>query len=287
MPSRSLSVSVSSRLRDLEKAGIRAAGEYNLGWVAEYYDRFAAANPSSVRYMNFGLWSDRTSDHDAACENLLDTIVGEIECRDGKLLDVACGLGETSRYLTRFWSARSIVGINLTSAQIDACKQRVPGCEFLKMDATDLEFDSESFKNVICIEAAQHFRTRAKFLQEAIRVLSPGGQLVMTDLLVFEKAINTSRMFPSENFVKSADAYRRLLFETGYSDVKVMDITDLGWRRYAAYIVKDAHDRWFSGRISFPYLQNQLAFVYAGAAVFSANLLISARKPSRNSRRPE
>lgn len=268
---------IEGRIHELKAAGILGIGPYRTATVGAYYDRVAAAIYAPT-YMNFGLWNNMTATHDQASESLITTLVTRITNRDGNVLDVGCGSGGSTRFLTRYWSSNQVIGINITTKQVDICRRRIPECRFLVMDATCLAFDDESFDNIVCVEAAMHFQTREQFLREALRVLKPGGTLAMSDLLLHKEALSLSGLFPPENYLDSPMAYRDLLTAVGFAEAKIQDITDSGWRSYARYHVRRANDEWFSGDITFKQLQNQLSYVYSGIAVFSSNLLVVARK---------
>lgn len=92
-------------------------------------------------------------------------------------------MGASTRLLIEFYPAQDIWAINISQQQIDSTLKNAPGCNALVMDAVDLAFDDGFFDNLICVEAALHFETRRKFLEEALRVLKPGGHLVMSDML--------------------------------------------------------------------------------------------------------
>jgi ubiquinone/menaquinone biosynthesis C-methylase UbiE len=51
------------------------------------------------------------------------------------------------------------------------------------MDATHLAFADRVFEQILCVESAFHFQTRAQFFAEAYRVLKPGGAVVLWDML--------------------------------------------------------------------------------------------------------
>jgi len=265
-------------MKELHDRGVLSSGQFSTAEVSAYYDTFAEGTNRVGQYMNFGLWFDRTVTHREACDNLMNDLIGNIRSREGRVLDAACGFGATTQYLTRYWRPTDIVGINLTAAQIGVCVRTAPACRFFAMDATALDFDAESFNNIICVEAAQHFCTREKFLREALRILKPGGMLVMSDLLLFEEAFAMGNLFPAENYLPSPEAYYALLVDVGFSKVDLVDITESGWCSYARFVVKSAHERWFAGATSFAHLQRTLSYIYAGIAKFSHNLIVRAQK---------
>jgi MPBQ/MSBQ methyltransferase len=184
----------------------------------EYYGEF----------LNWGYWKADTETQVEACENLVEMVVSMIPKREGSLLEVGCGLGGVIRYLTRQWPASSMTGINVMEDQLGMCRKRVPDATFTRMDAVKLEFADESFENVISVEAAFHFDTRHKFLEEAFRVLKPGGYLGVADI-IGNPYINRA------NLVNDPSVYRELLRQVGFCEIKVIDVTDETTHAHADY----------------------------------------------------
>ncbi len=161
-------------------------------------------------FYNFGYWDSQAASQREASEALIDQLTARIANRGGRILDVACGPGASTRRLMRSYAPSTITAINISEAQIAAARERAPGCTFLVMDAARLAFPDAHFGAVMCVEAAFHFNTRDTFLREALRVLKPGGSLVLTDMLfrAFMKPIGSYGQVPPANFVPDIASYR-------------------------------------------------------------------------------
>ncbi len=131
-------------------------------------------------FSNWGYWEPDTRSATRACEQLVDRLLAPVP-RRGAVLDVACGSGGTTARLATMFD--EVTAINISAYQIARTQARTPGCRALQMDATDLVFADASFDAVICVEAAFHFPSRARFIAEAHRVLKPGGWLVLSDVI--------------------------------------------------------------------------------------------------------
>jgi len=131
-------------------------------------------------FYNFGYWETQAKSQREASEALVDQLVDRIAKKGGRILDVACGPGASTRRLMRSYAHDMITAINVSEVQIAAARKCAPGCAFLLMDATQLDFPESQFDAVMCVEAAFHFDTRDTFLHEALRVLKTGGSLVLS-----------------------------------------------------------------------------------------------------------
>lgn len=140
---------------------------------------------SAARWSNLGLWDGAgEEDYGAACAALATAVGRAAGLGPGvEVLDVACG-GAASLHVWRSLGAARVVGVDVQAAAIaDALRSGWPAAELALADATDLSgFGDDSFDAVVCVDAAYHFAPRSAFLEEAARVLRPGGRLAWSDL---------------------------------------------------------------------------------------------------------
>src|SRR5215471_8355078 len=178
-------------------------------------------------FYNFGYWDERSTTQREASEALVDRLLDRIPTKRGRILDVACGPGGTTRRLMRNFAPEMISAINLSDAQLVEARRRAPGCAFHRMDATRMNFPGEHFDAVICVEAAFHFDTRDVFFREALRVLKPGGSLVLSDMLFRDvlRPLGRYEQVPPANFAADIASYRHRFETAGFEAVDVQDAT--------------------------------------------------------------
>jgi SAM-dependent methyltransferase len=181
---------------------------------------------------NVGYWGLGAKNQAEASRDLVLHLIAPVAAKPARILDVACGLGETTGYLKQRWPEAEVTGINFSAGQIAECRVRHPDCTFFIMDATELDFPPDSFDLVVCVEAAMHFPTRQKFLAEVARVLVPGGTLVMSDMLFTSVEALAAWHVPIENYITDLYTYRAEFASSGLMQVVVEDHNDLCWRGF-------------------------------------------------------
>jgi MPBQ/MSBQ methyltransferase len=99
------------------------------------------------------------------------------------VLDVGCGIGGSSRILARDYGFK-VTGITISPQQVQRAQELTPpelDAQFRVDDAMALSFPDASFDVVWSIEAGPHMPDKAIFARELMRVLKPGGILVVAD----------------------------------------------------------------------------------------------------------
>jgi len=106
--------------------------------------------------------------HAAAMQLIADVPQGS------SVLELGCGSGTFLRDLTR-------CGYQVTGVDAQETAAGLSGVRFLRSDLEKpLPFDRSSFDAVVSIETVEHLWNSYGFLEEALRVLKPGGILVLS-----------------------------------------------------------------------------------------------------------
>ena len=226
--------------------------------LRNFYDKLAKGRKKPIQnkigFINEGYWKGILSDSmELAQINFIETLVSFFQKGNKNVLDVACGRGAAALFMTKYFEPENITGIDGLERHIEICKLIAPESNFQVMDATHLDFPGASFDNVLCMEAAYHFSPRSKFLEEAYRVLRPGGHLAVSDILIkpeeYEDFIFELRRYdtdwsadtwPEENCLSGIAAYKELLLGKGFSYVRIEDITEHKEAAFRAFCIKKA-----------------------------------------------
>ncbi len=150
------------------------------------------------------------------------------------LLDVGCGIGGSSRILAKDYGF-SVTGVTISPQQVKRAQELTPAevdAKFQVDDAMALSFPDGSFDVVWSIEAGPHMPDKAIFAQELMRVLKPGGVLVVADwnqrddrqipLNFWEKPVMRQLLDQwSHPAFSSIEGFSELLAKTGFVEGEV------------------------------------------------------------------
>jgi ubiquinone/menaquinone biosynthesis C-methylase UbiE len=103
-----------------------------------------------------------------------------VKSRD-RILDVACGYGQTSIDMRKMGGC--VCGYDIDNKSIAIAKILAGGrddIDFEVGNAEALPFEPDSFDKVVCVCALEHFQDDEKALEQMYRVLRPGGALVLS-----------------------------------------------------------------------------------------------------------
>ena len=120
-----------------------------------------------------------------AQEKLIEKLVSLVGITpQANILDVGCGMGGTSMYLAKNHDA-TVTGITLSTKQVEiatkhAKANNIQNVSFKIEDALALEsFADNSFDIIWSLESCEQFFDKNMFIQQAYRVLKPGGKLML------------------------------------------------------------------------------------------------------------
>lgn len=117
---------------------------------------------------------------------------------ESKILDCGCGTGITTSWLHQ--QRPHIRGVDFSSAFIESALKR--GDYFEVMDAKALNFPDASFDDVCTADAVEHIPDLPKALSEMLRVLKPGGHIIIQCPNLATSVISTNYHVTWRNVVR-------------------------------------------------------------------------------------
>lgn len=200
---------------------------------AERYDALVQSPSLAPLYegsgrFNVGWWRDGAATVAEAAERLTARVASRLPPR-GRRLEVACGARAADAGADRELG----VLCDLSLARLRRAAHAAPG-RAVVADAIRLPFRRAAFDQLLSIEAAFHFDSRAGFFAEASRLLAPGGTLALSDFLVRDAESLGGWLVPAANRDVDIDGYRRLLAGAGFAAIEIEDATDACWRGFCA-----------------------------------------------------
>ena len=138
----------------------------------------------SGRAGDFITYLDQAADHFRPLKVFTHAL---LQLRPGeRILDVGCGCGDDLRELATLITPNGCaVGIDSSQAMIDEARQRTVGCQlplqFERGDAGHLRWHADYFDACRADRVLQHLPDPQRALNEMLRVLKPGGRVLIVD----------------------------------------------------------------------------------------------------------
>lgn len=144
-----------------------------------------------------------------------------------RILDAGCGAGHTALAFAPHVS--QVVAFDLTGSMLEqverlAAERNITNLTTEQGDAEYLPFDDASFDRVVSRYSAHHWPHPAKALAEFQRVLKPGGQFILSDIVAAEDAtldtfLQTIELLRDPSHVRdhSISQWQRMFAEAGFT----------------------------------------------------------------------
>jgi len=182
-----------------------------------YFDMILRARATSgpaasafEQFVHWGYWEDPSvatadlKEFSLAMARLNSELLSSAHIADGQtVLDCGCGFGGTLAAIDASHDDMDLAGINIDPRQIRVAEEQVKPRDrnrirFVEADACNIPLPAGVCDRVLAVECIFHFPSRFRFLQEAARVLKPGGMLTLSDFVPW----NAGRRFWGSEWVE-------------------------------------------------------------------------------------
>lgn len=212
----------------------------------DYYNSGDADNFYAIVWggedIHVGMYTDKTEDIGAASRRTVATMAGLADLTaESTVLDLGAGYGGAARYLATTYGCR-VTCLNLSEVenernrQLNAEQGLSDRIEVVDGSFEDLTFQDNCFDVIWSQDALLHSGDRARVLEEAVRVLRSGGQMVFTDPMATEAAgkddLKPILQRIQLDTLATPAFYRRELYRLGVGSVDFHDHTEQLARHY-------------------------------------------------------
>lgn len=144
----------------------------------------------------YDLWASTYLQESNPIKNLSDQLIEKhLPDLTGKIfLDAGCGAGKFCR-LAHNQKAKSIIGLDLSPAMIEAAQKYCPAANLKCADLSTAELQTDHFDVIICALVLAHIEDLKRPLHNLLNALKKGGVLIITDFHPFLTLMNSKRTF--------------------------------------------------------------------------------------------
>jgi len=156
------------------------------------------------------------------------------------ILDVGCGGGRTVSKLAGLASQGKVCGLDYSDVSVSVARKLnahwidTGRVEIREGSVSELPFDSETFDLVTAVETHFWWPDLPAAMREILRVLKPGGTLLIIAEVYKGAATKTAQLverYATRTGMKllSAEAHREIFASATYSDIQIIEESSKGW----------------------------------------------------------
>jgi ubiquinone/menaquinone biosynthesis C-methylase UbiE len=154
------------------------------------------------------------------------------------ILDVGCGGGRTIQKLAALAIDGAVYGVDYAQGSVDASRAKnarlikTGRVEIKQASVSQLPFPNDKFNLVTAVETQYYWPDPVKDMQEILRVLKPGGKLIVI-AESYKNGAHNKLQRPVMKLLKATNLdvgeHRGLFSTTGYKDIQIFEESKRGW----------------------------------------------------------
>lgn len=244
------------------------AGRIERG-VREMYaeDDLGGACLFSGDFINFGFWPKNIEAQNEPLtvqqrlesqQELYRQVAAGLDIRgDDTVVEVGSGRGVGAGLVAKEFKPKTLIGVDFCkeqvarAAKINAVAVEQGKIKFTEGDAQDLPFEDGSIDRVYSVEAAQHFPSAAKFVQESSRVLKSQGKLCVAaffgchDMAKAKVAPLVQTVDAEIDRLPSIESIKTAMQAADFTDIKIQSIGGRVWAGFDKWVSQtELSDSW-------------------------------------------
>lgn len=155
-------------------------------YYQEFYDKAHASNAHS-RYCEQAYGKDLCQEGQMDMKSIHD-LLDRLDLKPGqRVLDLGCGAGGISEYMSDQTGTR-VTGLDYSKTGISVARSRTKNkrsqLDFIEADLNQLELKPQSYDAAVSIDSIYWVNDTADVLQRIIKTLKPGGQLILSIVIM-------------------------------------------------------------------------------------------------------
>ena len=241
---------------------------------------------------HIGLFDGAAETVPAAADRADRARIGLLGLRPGaSVLDVGCGFGHTVRLLAGEFGCPA-TGVDVAAWRITRAAELTgdrPGVTLRQADCQDLPFPDGSFDHVLATESLSYVADPDAALAECLRVLKPGGRLVVSDFWIGDNGDRAALADATGcASLTGLPAWRQRIADAGGAALGEDD-----WTRHqrATYVaLRDAfahaHGDHHSGRVAIRNMDVRIDQIDRGGFGYATHVVAKREALARTLRKP-
>jgi SAM-dependent methyltransferase len=165
------------------------------GEMARQFYNAAAVTSSGFSFMNYGyapLSAElaASDEPERYCLQLYRHLLRDADLAGQRVVEVSSGRGGGAAHVARVYQPAAFIGIDISEQNVNLASTRHAGVANLRFrvgNAEDLPLGAGTCNALVNVEAAHLYDNPARFFDEALRVLVPGGMFFHADLAWADK----------------------------------------------------------------------------------------------------